>query len=107
MAVMVLKREYDEQQKQAGKNKGKGLFAIRSGGHSPVAGAASIEDGVMIDLSLLCEVVPSDDGLSVTVGAGARWKDVYKVLDEKGLAVVGGRNSAVGVGGLTLGGKFL
>lgn len=33
--------------------------------------------------------------------------DVSKVLDEKGIAVVGGRNSAVGVGGLTLGGEFL
>ena len=29
------------------------------------------------------------------------------MLDERGLAVVGGRNSGVGVGGLTLGGKFL
>lgn len=107
LTVNLLKREYDERQKQAGKNKAKGLFAIRSGGHSPVAGAASIEDGVVIDLGFLCEVVPSEDGLSVTVGADAKWKDVYKVLDEKGLAVVGGRNSAVGVGGLTLGGKRL
>lgn len=32
--------------------------------------------------------------------------DVSKVLDKRGLAVVGGRNSAVGVGGLTLGGKL-
>lgn len=107
MAVTVLKREYDERQKQAGEHKAEGLFAIRSGGHSPVAGAASIKGGVVIDLGLFCEVTPSEDGSSVTIGAGAKWKDVSKVLDEKGLAVVGGRNSAVGVGGLTLGGKLL
>ena len=107
MAVTVLKREYDERQKQAGENKAEGLFAIRSGGHSPVAGAASIKGGVVIDLGLFCEVTPSEDRSSVTIGTGAKWKDVSKVLDEKGLAVVGGRNSAVGVGGLTLGGTLL
>lgn len=32
--------------------------------------------------------------------------DVSKNLDERGLAVVGGRNSAVGFGRLTLGGVF-
>lgn len=106
-AVTVLKRGYDEQGKQAGEKKVEGLFAIRSGGHSPVSGAASIKGGVVIDLGLFCEVTPSEDGSSVAIGAGAKWMDVSKVLDEKGLAVVGGRNSAVGVGGLTLGGKFL
>ena len=106
-AVKVLKHEYNERAKQAGEENAKGLFAIRSGGHSPVCGAASIEGGVVIDLSLLCEVTPSEDGSNVIIGAGAKWMDVSKVLDEKGLAVVGGRNSAVGVGGLTLGGKLL
>ncbi|KAL9104450.1 MAG: hypothetical protein Q9163_000602 [Psora crenata] len=103
-AVTVLKREYDERVKQAGEQKAEALFAIRSGGHSPISGAASIKEGVVIDLGLFCEVTPSGDGSSVAIGAGAKWMDVSKVLDEKGLAVVGGRNSAVGVGGLTLGG---
>ena len=106
-AVTVLKRQYDERAKQAGEEKGEGLFAVRSGGHSPVSGAASIKGGVLIDLSFFCEVVPSEDGSSVAIGAGAKWMDVSKVLDEKGLAVIGGRNSAVGVGGLTLGGELL
>lgn len=106
-AVTVLKREYDERGKQAGEESAEGLFAIRSGGHSPVSGAASIKGGVVIDLGLFCEVTPSEDGASVAIGAGAKWMDVSKILDEKGLAVVGGRNSAVGVGGLTLGGKLL
>ena len=106
-AVTVLKREYDERGKQAGEGKAEGLFAIRSGGHSPVSGAASIKGGVVIDLGLFCEVIPSEDGSSVAIGAGAKWMNVSKALDEKGLAVIGGRNSAVGVGGLTLGGKLL
>ena len=106
-AVTILKREYDGRGKQAGEFKAEGLFAIRSGGHSPVSGAASIKGGVLIDLSLFCEVTPSEDGSTVIIGAGAKWIDVSKVLDERGLAVVGGRNSAVGVGGLTLGGKLL
>ena len=105
-AVTMLKREYDERGKQVGEVEAEGLFAIRSGGHSPVSGAASIKGGVLIDLSLFREVSPSEDGSSVIIGAGAKWIDVSKVLDERGLAVVGGRNSAVGVGGLTLGGKF-
>ena len=50
--------------------------------------AASIKGGVLIDLGLFREV---------TVGAGAKCTDVSKVLDEKSLAVVGGRTSAVGV----------
>jgi hypothetical protein len=105
-AVTILKLEYDEQQEQSGGVGAEGLFAIRSGGHSPVSGAASINGGVLIDLSLFRDVTISEDGLSVVIGAGAKWMDVSKVLDERGLAVVGGRNSAVGVGGLVLGGKF-
>ena len=106
-AVTILKCEYEERVKQAGDEKPKGLFAIRSGGHSPIPGAASIIGGVVIDLCRLRKVIPSEDGSSVVIGAGAKWMDVSKVLDPKGLVVVGGRNSAVGVGGLTLGGKFL
>lgn len=96
-AVNLLRREHDERGKQAerktAEQKGEGLFTIRSGGHSPVSGAASINGGIVIDLSLLCEVTPSEDGTTVVIGAGAKWMDVSKVLDEKGLAVVGGRNS--------------
>lgn len=106
-AVTILKREYDEREMQGGNEKAEGRFAIRSGGHSPVPGAASTRGGVLIDLSLFCEVTPSEDGTSVIIGTGAKWRDVSKVLDEKSLAIVGGRNSAVGVGGLTLGGGLL
>jgi FAD/FMN-containing dehydrogenase len=83
-----------------------GFFAVRSGGVNPGLGAATVQDGVVIDLSLFCEVTPAVDESTVTIGTGAKWIDVYKVLDKKGLIVMGGRNSPVGVGGLTLQGEI-
>ncbi len=103
-AVRILKEEYDEMAARGNNGDLKGLFAVRSGGYSPVPGAASIVGGVLIDLSRFDEVIPSEDGLTVVLGAGARWNGVSKILDEKGLAVAGCRNSAVGVGGMILGG---
>lgn len=104
-AVKILKAEYDGRHTGAGEGQPSGLFAVRSGGHSPIPGAASIKGGVMIDLRHFCEVTPSEDALSVVIGTGARWMDVSMALEKKGIAVVGGRNSAVGVGGLVLGGE--
>lgn len=69
------------------------------------AGASNIEDGVTIDLSLLKQVQVSDNRKIVFVGGGARWEEVYRVLDALNLAVAGARVIDVGVGGLTLGGK--
>ncbi|TVY83997.1 Bifunctional solanapyrone synthase [Lachnellula suecica] len=105
-AVTILKQEYIEQERTQGTQRetAGGIFAVRGGGHSPIPCAASIKQGAVVDLRLLNGVTPSEDGKSVVVGGGANWMDVSKVLDEKGLAVVGGRNAAVGVGGLTLGG---
>ena len=105
--ITLLKHEYDKYQAKTIKEMDGGMFAIRSGGHSPVSGAASVKGGVLIDLSLFCKVEPSTDRTAVSIGAGARWMDVSKALDDMGLAVTGGRNSAVGVGGLTLGGNAL
>ena len=57
------------------------------------AGAANIEDGVTIDLSAINQVTVSSDRLTVSVGPGARWEDVYIILDSMNLAVAGGRAS--------------
>jgi FAD binding domain len=102
-AVAILKREHDSRI-QAGAPI-TGFFTVRSGGSNPGLGAGTVQDGVVIDLSLFCEVTPSADGSTVTIGTGAKWIDVYKALDKKGLTVMGGRSSPVGVGGLTLQGK--
>jgi FAD/FMN-containing dehydrogenase len=104
-AVAILKREHDSRSQAGGPSAG--FFTVRSGGANPGLGAATVQDGVVIDLSLFCEVTPAVDGSTVTVGTGAKWIDVYKALDEKGLIVMGGRSSPVGVGGLTLQGKIV
>lgn len=52
----------------------------------------------------MASVTVSGDEAIASVGAGASWLDVYLYLDGLGVAVAGGRNGAVGVGGLTLGG---
>ncbi|CAN9083958.1 unnamed protein product [Alternaria alternata] len=105
-AVKILKREFDVRNDRAKETKEEleSIFAIRGGGHSAVAGASSIKGGVVIDLSLFNQVAPAEDRQSVVIGAGCKWIDVYSTLEKEGLAVAGGRNSAVGVAGLTLGG---
>ena len=81
-------------------------FAIKSGGHSRIAGASNAAGGVTIDLGQLSAVKLSDDRRSVHVGAGARWADVYRAVEAENLLVTGGRVADVGVGGLLLGGEF-
>jgi hypothetical protein len=104
--VKILKREFDLRSERAKETNEQveSIFAIRGGGHSAVAGASSIKGGVVLDLSLFKQVSPAKDGRSVVIGAGCKWIDVYSALEKEGLAVAGGRNSAVGVSGLTLGG---
>lgn len=79
-------------------------FAIRSGGHTPYAGASNIQDGVTIDLQFISAVEYESDNNLVKVGPGARWNDVFTTLEPLGVITTGGRASSVGVGGLTLGG---
>jgi FAD/FMN-containing dehydrogenase len=79
-------------------------FAIRSGGHTPYAGASNIEKGVTIDLQYISAVQYDAKNSLVKVGPGARWNDVFTTLEPLGVITTGGRSSTVGVGGLTLGG---
>jgi hypothetical protein len=50
------------------------------------------------------QVVVSDDQQIVRIGAGNRWGNVFPTLDNLDLAMVGGRVSGVGAGGLITGG---
>ncbi|KAI1333155.1 FAD-binding domain-containing protein [Xylariaceae sp. FL0255] len=80
-------------------------FAVRSGGHNYNPGFAGIGgSGVLISLSELNTIQPSQDLSSVTVGPGNKWEDVYGALVPLGVEVVGGRVGPVGVGGLILSG---
>jgi len=83
------------------------IFAVKSGGHSMIPGSSSIENGVLVDLSRMNSLELAEDESTVSIGPGARWGDVYLALEERGLLVVGGRVSSVGVGGLTLGGTLI
>jgi hypothetical protein len=79
-------------------------FAIKGQTHAPAAGFANIKDGVTIDMTSLNSITVNTDHTIASIGAGASWLDVYLYLDPLGLAVAGGRNGDVGVGGLILGG---
>jgi FAD/FMN-containing dehydrogenase len=79
-------------------------FAVKSGGHASFAGASNIDSAIAIDLLNLTSFTISSDRKQVSVGTGLRWGQVYLKLDAVGLSVIGGRNSDIGVGGLTLGG---
>ena len=77
--------------------------AIRSGGHS-VAGASSLDDGVVIDMRRMNTVDVDPDARTASVGGGATWSAFDRATQEHGLATTGGRVSSTGVAGLTLGG---
>lgn len=87
----------------AGNGAGDWHIAVRSGGHGS-DNQNSITDGVVIDLSRLNATVYDEATKVASIGTGARWGDVYADLEEHGVSVTGGRQSVVGVGGLTLGG---
>lgn len=78
-------------------------FAIRSGGHY-VAGTASVDGGLVIDLRDMNGVSFDDSTGRVEVDGGATWAEVDTVTQEHAVAVPGGVVSDTGVGGLTLGG---
>jgi FAD/FMN-containing dehydrogenase len=78
-------------------------IAIRAGGHNG-GGLGSVDDGVVIDLSLLKPISVDPDTGNVRVGGGALWGEVDTATQEHGLAVPSGIISTTGVAGLTLGG---
>ena len=78
-------------------------LAIRGGGHNG-AGLASVDDGVVCDLSPLKEISVDPATGTVRVGGGCVWGEVDAATTEHGLAVPAGVISTTGVAGLTLGG---
>jgi FAD/FMN-containing dehydrogenase len=78
---------------------------VTGGGHS-TSGAASIEDGIVIDLSKMRKVTVDVDAKTIKAEGGTIWEDVDVEAAKFGLATVGGTVNHTGVGGLTLGGGY-
>jgi FAD/FMN-containing dehydrogenase len=77
--------------------------AVRGGGHN-VAGRATVEGGLMIDLSLMKGIHVDSTRRTARAQSGATWADLNRETQLHGLAVTGGVVSTTGIAGLTLGG---
>lgn len=81
-------------------------FSVKGGGHTPWKGAASITNGVQIDMTSMNTVTLNAAKTQANIGSGARWGHIYGILQSQGVMVSGGRDSDVGIGGLVLGGGY-
>jgi FAD/FMN-containing dehydrogenase len=77
--------------------------AVRGGGHN-VAGRATIDGGLVIDLSLMKGIYVDPEGRTVRAQGGVTWGELNRETQLHGLAVTGGVVSSTGIAGLTLGG---
>jgi len=77
--------------------------AVRGGGHN-VAGRATIDGGVMIDLAPMKGIQVDPKSRSVRAQGGVTWGELNRETQAHGLAVMGGIVSSTGIAGLTLGG---
>jgi len=77
--------------------------AVRGGGHN-LAGRATVEGGVMIDLALMKGIYVDASRRTVRAQGGVTWAELNRETQLHGLAVTGGVVSTTGIAGLTLGG---
>lgn len=77
--------------------------SVRAGGHA-VTGRALVEDGLVLDVRPMDDIVVDPRARRVRVGGGATWAAVDRATTAHGLATTGGRVSTTGVAGLTMGG---
>ena len=77
--------------------------AVRGGGHN-VGGRATIDDGIMIDLSLMKGIYVDSAARTARAQGGVLWKEFNRDTQIQGLATTGGVVGTTGIAGLTLGG---
>jgi hypothetical protein len=77
-------------------------LVVGSDGYSPVPGAASIVDGVLVALSSLRTLKMA--GGTDQIRQSLSWGEIYNWTVSQGIAVTGGHFGPVGVGGLLTGG---
>lgn len=77
-------------------------IAVRGGGHG-VMGYATVDDGIVIDLSSMKGIYVDSAARTARAQAGLTWGEFDRETEVFGLATTGGRVSTTGVGGLTLG----
>jgi FAD/FMN-containing dehydrogenase len=78
-------------------------IAVKGGGHN-VAGRATIDGGLQIDLSLMKAVQVDATARIARAQSGATWGEYNRETQVHGLASTGGAVSTTGIAGLTLGG---
>ncbi len=78
-------------------------IAVRGGGHS-IPGLSVVDDGVVVDLSLMRKVVVDAERKTAVAEGGALLADLDGATAAHGLQTTGGLVSHTGIAGLTLGG---
>jgi FAD/FMN-containing dehydrogenase len=77
--------------------------AVRGGGHN-VAGRATIDGGLLVDLSRMKGIHVDVDARTAWAQGGVLWKEFNRETQLHGLATTGGVVGSTGIAGLTLGG---
>lgn len=77
--------------------------AVRGGGHN-VAGRATIDGGLVIDLAPMKGIHVDFESGTARAQGGVIWAELNRETQLHGLAVTGGVVSSTGIAGLTLGG---
>ena len=77
--------------------------AVRGGGHN-VAGRATIDNGLMIDLLPMKGIYVDPAARTARAQGGVLWKEFNRDTQAHGLATTGGVVGTTGIAGLTLGG---
>lgn len=79
------------------------LVAVRGGGHG-IAGDATCDGGMVIDLSPMKAIDMDPGGRTVRAQGGVTWREFDHETQAFGLATTGGTDPSTGIAGLTVGG---